>query len=67
MEASTTQNTATASQYSHADDAFAHADCINDGSDDFYAVLRWIDDDTGQYFVIRIYDYLVERYIGLAR
>jgi hypothetical protein len=67
VEVKITQSVATASQYSRADDAFAHANCINEGSTDFYAVLKWVEDETGEYFVIRVFDYLVDRYIGLAR
>ena len=66
MQIKITQNTATASQYTQADDAFAHADAINDNSE-FYAILRFVRDATGDYFVIRVYDYRCERYLGLAR
>ena len=67
MQIEITQNTATASQYTQADDAFAHADTINDNSNEFYAILRFVGDATGEYFVIRVYDCGCERYLGLAR
>ena len=67
MQIEITQNTATASQYTQADDAFAHADTINDNSNEFYAILHFVRDATGEYFVVRVYDYGCERYLGLAR
>ena len=66
MQIETTQNTATASQYTQADDAFAHADTINDNSE-FYAILHFVRDATGEYFVVRVYDCGCRRYLGLAR